>query len=1367
MKQVDESKILIDLTRELHIDFLMRLKTIGTELDMQIKALDYLCSKTFNREPLRESQEQKKVNSLMYENGFMVLKKTKRDYEKLLFDYHQNLLCFADVNKQDSLRAIIEIELEKYGKELVDAKKLQKAKEPSKFESNRFFDKNQHYFMHFLSNLNRMNVRLSHIIDSIGKVHVISNERLEVFVPEAFPRYFMRENYTFYSLFDNVLDNYAISISRIIAYYFVDEKCYYPQNIKVDGSEVYKIIKEGQINFSKKLSDVNTAVCYDYTISSQWNPSQLNSENREDVNRIIIKSPIWYMASPKYSLNLVHEVVHASYLRWMSNSHMHKMDTKIKIELDSAKVALKLLYARAGIDFGYGSLFYNDIVDELLADLISIFVSGPFYINSMLYDVLGTVKISTKMDIAIDPIIRARILIDISREFAKLSELGSSAFNKNEKQSSGLFNIDSNVHKAIEMMYKTYIKAFKYSLPFIKDLSRNERSLLAKKAEIYEQSYKILSKAFKKIVSIVSKKIHKGDDRFYPGKEMDNLFTRPHMFYNLPLGLIKERELRLKEYSSLTSDEKEKNELLQIAKQCCQFAIEDSSIVNQNNYIKSLSRLGRFLSRVMTKELAVEYSKLLISQILHTLLNIAKFKDENTGEYLSSPDILDKLTGYFKQIDGDFIELAPGLSDYGVGSQIFEHSKLEENAETREERSRYLYLVNDIKIKLHKYITGSENVNKHEEQLFDTINELVPGLFEHVQSIENDYYFACINIYQSIFHYLWLFRYFVNGLISKLGLPEEQILRKLSEVSYTFHMFEVANRYILERYQSLGDFISSKLNKSSKRSWINLYVNDLNFQSSGSNGELRYFGLDKRQLVAFNFYYVFWEPNYKIMEEYKAKDRNFCEMFNFTKDVFSPGSEYDSKYIKDNYTVLKYLAYGHFDALSIVSATKQSQTISYDVLKPILMLGIESEQKLSHYVVRQPMQIVDLVWNPKIDFDTFEEGRGEMERQLYKIVKSISDYGFLQVSREHKMKYEDKNDYYIEALINIRIQRDNFENNELALNIQRIGEKRALRNLYLAIALIQNGYHEDKNKDDAKMHDGVVLRELYHGMGWFDYTLRIKIHDLFAFKKFVSGLIHHHYRRTLVVNKTNNDDYYLPLIQDLTTKIITPVHPRHEDNVTGYSSESINYFSNCFWHILEEYKQSKTSIKDEAKEENLLCFHVSGPMTQKNFVHYYDANELKDVSTLPFGNAIKSSQKHRNEDLESDLDEAVSLMHSAGILEVHFPTGYDSVHYKFYVSKNLIEKIRQKITKLGEYHFDKEMLSDPSIYVMIRSFINSVMMLKYKLHTLNTSLEISEESVNVPNEKKWIKMWSRGDIESQLEKILGTKTQKAGDKNNE
>lgn len=80
------------------------------------------------------------------------------------------------------------------------------------------------------------------------------------------------------------------------------------------------------------------------------------------------------------------------------------------------------------------------------------------------------------------------------------------------------------------------------------------------------------------------------------------------------------------------------------------------------------------------------------------------------------------------------------------------------------------------------------------------------------------------------------------------------------------------------------------------------------------------------------------------------------------------------------------------------------------------------------------------------------------------------------------------------------------------------------------------------------------------------------------------------------------------------------------------------------------------------------------------------------------------------------------------------------------ISKSLVEKLSKAVFQDP----DKKHLE---VFLFLRSFINTVMLLKHKLHTINTSLEI-DSHVPVISDEGWEKFWAESNIEERVNEML-------------
>lgn len=1375
---------LVHFCKELQIDFLLRLKTVGTELRMLIRALDYLCTKTLQRQTLRENNSFRQ--NMLFEDSWAVLKEILRDYELLLFDFQSGLIDYADLKELETLRKIIKEELQDtfkryhheslgrgdsdpqfdtspYCEHVLRKRRFSKQEDDLPGELN----KNQEYFISFLSKFHKMNLRLTHIIKNMGHIHVITNERQEVFPPEAFPRYFMRENYTFYGLFDKVIKNYAESVGLLIANYFVDRDCY-PEygNGELQGSSVE--IDCAKYKFASKLSSINITVSYDYINSSRWNPGVIYNSPHSERDRIIIQSPIWYLSSTKYSLNLVHELVHAMHYRWLNCEQTHYMDNSIRIELESAKSTLNRYFARENMVQLSKANVSKSFVEELFTDVLSFMVSGPFYIQSMLYDAIGCTTITPRVTTALDPIVRANILVGLAEEFSKIS------FFQGSYSSSTSFNNDfyfgkESAFSFVKEMFNTYIKAHKLGLPVKKDLSDGDRSRLARKGEFLENVDKILFTFFKNIVRQVARNIAKTDKQMTSLNDhstyLDYLKSRPHIFFGFQLNRVKETDYHLGGNGTNKYWLKEIEDF------------EKPSSKKDHVDLRRSLKFRKYLSKTMSIDVEEKFLKFLSSQVIQTILNLAKYywdlDDKGKNKFLkqNTNTLLVDFCSFINSNEsyGKLLKLTPGLSAFSVGNLPADS---EWNDINRRNREKFFSLSRKLNLDYYEYLKN-DNHDKNKD-LFDLISEMSPDLKNYIELASSERHFCCVNLYQTIFHNIWLFRHIINRLLEKTGVPEEEYFRKLPEVSCTFEMFEIANRFILKRYHSLGRYFKESCKNG--KIWKNLYIPDF---SEGKQIPAP-FKLDKRQLVAFNYYFIYWEPDYNLLDNYKKNTTNISDIYFFNNNgVFHPDTRYTPEKCESEtnypgkpykkYSILQYLSLGHFDGLTIVSAAKQSQTISYDVLKPIrldIIAPYSPDKELSNYVVRQPMQIIDLSWDR--DHQNLSS--------ICKIVRQISDYGCLITPSAEEQKHDQSPETPLEAIINLRFERDNFEKNRLSLNIQRIGEKRAIRNLYLLIALIQAG--ELKSKKDNKikpLNDSIKLKELYHSMGWYDYAIRVKINDPFKLPAFLKGLMQSRMNKSLNVEMTPKGDFFQPLIESTATHIITrtDVHPddgqddsESEETQNNDSATITKSLNTAFYEILKSDKFSTEelfggfiNIGGKKIDNNNLSFIISAPTNHKNIVHL---TSVANLAELPFFTE-KPGIKTNREKLDLDIDDICNSLCRLGIINFSYPTGYENLHYKVNISRKLINEIRNKTLTV----ISAETPGSPSvhnilkdynscqlrIFLFIRAYINSVMMYKHKLHTINTSLELDPSSFQF-DQKEWGEFWKEKNINSLARSIL-------------
>jgi len=998
--------------------------------------------------------------------------------------------------------------------------------------------------------------------------------------------------------------------------------------------------------------------------------------------------------------------------------------------------------------------FPSTFLSEMITDFLSLLIGGPFYSLSFLFDVIPSAASTFNFSVALDPLVRANVMANLLQEPKFFMGHNPSPYMK--QRLAEIYGAKSPSFKTINNMFEIYIDHFAEGAPG-QARNQSEVGLAKRKGEFLKLCNEVLTECFMNILDHIGDRLRPLDVENDNGiSDASSSYFKWHNNNHLQEKVLRSSQV----YEA-------------VVKTAINQQVDQDWKVGGDPWLSKMAEVRELLNTRVSTELLKKFDRYLISNSISTFIESVKQYALNqelgdTAKQLFSGD--SELIKYVielmekDEIGSQLLNLSPGTRGYSEPG--FESSAANDVSSNVNSVSSYKSLLKKLVRSFESHtMVNSEQIRteqnelddnyEHREKLISCIQKTSSVLRSHIEMSSLSNVVICNNIYQCILHYVWLFRQVSSQILVELGMDERDFFRTLPDIDHAKELVSLSVRFLTDRYYAASEVLRKELkNGDLDKSWKNVYIPQLIDNRIFDNAEEPYdtFGFAKGRNLVISYYNVYW--SFFVGEDDKDGDFNFMMTqfksdskvyvpniqkadLSLVNDQIDPNAEFiageDSRLYRDQ----NYLSMGHFDALNISTAKYQSQSFGYQVLLPIHMPILEikgtngdgqSENvELSHYLIRQHCS--NLVF-------TISKGSDDLS-PMGRFLKTVCDpnIGYLH---SIDSRFEDEaiqNEPLMEALIHIRFQRDKYEKNIFGSNIQRINDKRALRNMMLLLGLSQSGFFEDETAQLFKPLDGAIkFKGLYNSMSWHDYTLHLKVKDPFKLKDFLSLMIagcndceigkDFAYPGQDEAGK-RPDEFFLPLFEDIKTNILF-----RKTSGSGFSFNSFytsvrKVFIKLLMDECETLEPYITATLAVNNQNELFSMSATGPSSHKGNMFPF---MTKDLSFIPgyCCDANDHALEFRNR--FSKLEEILN----SGILNIWMPTGYNNIRASSLLSKKLLKCLWKKVDEKFKIVYPENFSEHDRMTLGIMVFhdiVTQLIMSRYSVSTLSTSIEIDSATV--------------------------------------
>ena len=270
--------------------------------------------------------------------------------------------------------------------------------------------------------------------------------------------------------------------------------------------------------FSSIQEPPQTLLSLEYTDASNFDKSWYGEV-------YLFKCPSWFLDLPKYFMTLVHEITHGLIPKPfipenVIKSNINRDYEDLKRNISNCLIELRNIYYRYTNLLQFSPKIAEDVFEELLADLFSCLISGPYYIFSFFFMLSGKVKFNKDIGIGLNPYVRIIVLKAIIDEMIKYA---------NNKEHIMFFNKED--FDCIENLSFYFIEFFNW-----KDATKifTDQKSVSYKYLFLKSQINVLTFYFKKIIRNIIN-ILKGSNVSYFNLRYKNSLSNEivlHMFSN-------------------------------------------------------------------------------------------------------------------------------------------------------------------------------------------------------------------------------------------------------------------------------------------------------------------------------------------------------------------------------------------------------------------------------------------------------------------------------------------------------------------------------------------------------------------------------------------------------------------------------------------------------------------------------------------------------------------------------------------------------------------------------------------------------------------------------------------------------------------